>query len=140
MTSSYNDFGLTGPKGHNKPDEFNPGDEYDGKLNFIDIVILAACLCSSDTVAPMSFLDASTNAKLYSIVFGEGVLNDVVSILLVSAASSVPSTHLNYGLLLWNLVYFLVTSTLLGLCGGLLISVISKRLAATFRLSKNSDA
>ncbi len=37
------------------------GDEYDGRLHFIDIVILAACLCSSDTVAPLTFIDSGAN-------------------------------------------------------------------------------
>jgi hypothetical protein len=61
------------------------------------IVILAATLCSSDTVAPLTFIDSHSHNMLFSVIFGEGVLNDVVSVLLVSAAASIPSGDLNYG-------------------------------------------
>ncbi len=63
-----------------------------------------------------------------------------MSILLVSAASSVPSTHLNYGVLLSNLLYMCVASTLMGIAGGLLISYSSRQMRSMFATSEHSSA
>ena len=89
----------------------------------------------ADTVAPLCFLDPEKHGTLYSIIFGEGVMNDVVSILLVSAAASVPGSHLSYGSLFWRLGYFFVFSTLLGAAFGALISYLS-RLPAFLKKSR----
>lgn len=39
-------------------------------------------LCSSDVIAAISMLDYNESPKLFSIVYGEGVFNDIVSIIL----------------------------------------------------------
>lgn len=64
--------------------------QYDGAtgewstLNLTDIEILIMCslLCSTDVIAAVSLLNAKTQPKLFSLVFGEGITNDAVSIIL----------------------------------------------------------
>jgi NhaP-type Na+/H+ or K+/H+ antiporter len=46
--------------------------------------VLSACalLCSSDVIAAISMINYNEQPKLFSIVYGEGVFNDIVSIIL----------------------------------------------------------
>jgi NhaP-type Na+/H+ or K+/H+ antiporter len=58
-----------------------------GKVEKLDIgayEILSICslLCSSDVIAAISMVDFGKSPKLFSIIYGEGVFNDIVSIIL----------------------------------------------------------
>ena len=48
----------------------------------MQILLFTALLCSSDVVAAVSIVDYTQQPKLYSCIFGEGVFNDIVSIIL----------------------------------------------------------
>jgi NhaP-type Na+/H+ or K+/H+ antiporter len=50
-----------------------------------EILLLASVLCASDTVAVISLVPEGKFARMNSILFGEGVVNDAVSILLFRA-------------------------------------------------------
>jgi len=67
-------------------DNLNPGalmpETYTIEMSFMAILMFTSLLCSSDVVAAVSIIDFSKAPKLYSCVFGEGVLNDIVSIVL----------------------------------------------------------
>lgn len=54
----------------------------DLKLLPKECLLLAAILCASDTVAALTIVKERTYPTLNSILFGEGVVNDAVSILL----------------------------------------------------------
>mmetsp|Transcript_39453 Transcript_39453/g.108681 ORF Transcript_39453/g.108681 Transcript_39453/m.108681 type:complete len:702 (+) Transcript_39453:52-2157(+) len=87
------------------------------------LLIMAAVLASTDTVAPIAFLPAEAFPRLFAVVFGEGVLNDVVSILLSSAAaesSELPDTFS----LCTNLLYFFGTSFAVGIAFGLATTLL----------------
>jgi len=58
--------------------------EYDigNSVTGMQIALLCALLCSSDVVAAVSIVSYKEQPKLYSCVFGEGVFNDIVSIIL----------------------------------------------------------
>ena len=43
---------------------------------------MAAVLCATDTVAVLTLVDGKKYSKLNSILFGEGIVNDAVAILL----------------------------------------------------------
>ena len=51
-------------------------------LPVMQILLFTALLCSSDVVAAVSIVDYTQQPKLYSCIFGEGVVNDIVSIIL----------------------------------------------------------
>ena len=52
------------------------------QVDTMQILLITALLCSSDVVAAVSIVDYSKQPKLYSCTFGEGVVNDIVSIIL----------------------------------------------------------
>lgn len=41
-----------------------------------------ALMCSSDVVAAVSIVEYTKQPKLFSCIFGEGIVNDIVSIIL----------------------------------------------------------
>lgn len=51
-------------------------------IGVYEILSLCSLLCSSDVIAAISMLDYNESPKLFSIVYGEGVFNDIVSIIL----------------------------------------------------------
>lgn len=43
---------------------------------------MSALLCSSDTVAALTIVKEEEQPKLFSLIFGEGIFNDAISIIL----------------------------------------------------------
>jgi NhaP-type Na+/H+ or K+/H+ antiporter len=64
------------------------GEESILQLNMHEILLMGALLCSTDTVAAISLLDPIETPKLFSVVFGEGVVNDGVVIILFNAVNA----------------------------------------------------
>ena len=52
------------------------------ELSTIEVMIMSALLCSSDVIAAVSLISPEKQPKLFSLVFGEGITNDAVSIIL----------------------------------------------------------
>lgn len=55
------------------------------KLTPKECMLLASVLCATDTVAALTIVKEKSYPTLNSILFGEGVVNDAVSILLFRA-------------------------------------------------------
>ena len=51
-------------------------------LSIVEIIIMCSLLCSTDVIAAVSLIDNTKQPKLFSLVFGEGITNDAVSIIL----------------------------------------------------------
>ena len=47
-----------------------------------EIVLMSSLLCSSDVIAAVSLVNYDKEPRLFSIIFGEGITNDAVSIIL----------------------------------------------------------
>jgi len=58
------------------------------EMSVMNILLFASLLCSSDVVAAVSIVDFDAQPKLYSCIFGEGVTNDIVSIIMFNAIMS----------------------------------------------------
>ena len=64
--------------------------QYDGKtsqwtqldLTSPECMLMCSLLCSSDVIAAVSLISYDKQPRLFSIVFGEGIINDAVSIIL----------------------------------------------------------
>jgi len=52
------------------------------ELGILSIMLISALLCSSDVIAAICLVSYTQQPKLYSIIFGEGVVNDAVAIIL----------------------------------------------------------
>jgi NhaP-type Na+/H+ or K+/H+ antiporter len=51
-------------------------------LSFMDVLLMACVLSSNDTVAALGLIKEKTYPKLNSVLFGEGIVNDAVVIVL----------------------------------------------------------
>jgi NhaP-type Na+/H+ or K+/H+ antiporter len=65
----------------------------------IDIVLDSRCIllysttiCATDSVAALAMIKADTFPKLFSVVFGEGMVNDAVAIILFQAIYNLVGT------------------------------------------------
>lgn len=55
------------------------------RLQYKECLLLASVLCATDTVAALTIVKEKSYPTLNSILFGEGVVNDAVAILLFHA-------------------------------------------------------
>ena len=58
------------------------------KVPMMSLLLFTSLLCSSDVVAAVSIVDYNAQPKLYSCIFGEGVVNDIVSIVLFNTVEN----------------------------------------------------
>lgn len=73
-----------------KLNEWIEMDAYDGstqtwstlKMEAREIILMSSLLCSSDVIAAVSLVSYDQEPRLFSIIFGEGITNDAVSIIL----------------------------------------------------------
>ena len=80
MTILYcNAFGL---KQYTWDEERNAWLETTLNLQTVEILLMCSLLCSSDVIAAVSLIKPKEQPKLFSLVFGEGIVNDAVSIIL----------------------------------------------------------
>ena len=61
------------------------------ELDLLPMMLFTALLCSSDVVAAVSIVSYEAQPKLYSCIFGEGVFNDIVSIILFNTVNNLQS-------------------------------------------------
>ena len=101
------------------------------KLNKKLVLLFASVIASTDTVAAMTFIKEDRQPKLFSVLFGEGVLNDAVCIVLyrILLKFEFNKNEINIFTILSIICSFLflfVVSCLLGITGGLLCSFLLK--------------
>ena len=102
-------------------------------LNKKLVLLFASVIASTDTVAAMTFIKEDKQPKLFSILFGEGVLNDAVCIVLYRILSNFDFEHKEINILtlfsiICNFLFLFFISCLLGISGGLLCSFLLKML------------
>ncbi|XP_050223800.1 sodium/hydrogen exchanger 2 [Mercurialis annua] len=101
------------------------------KLELGDYLAIGTIFAATDSVCTLQVLNQDETPLLYSLVFGEGVVNDATSVVLFNAIQSIDLTHLNTGSawqFICNFFYLFLTSTLLGVFTGLLSAYIIKKL------------
>ncbi|CAJ1976171.1 unnamed protein product [Sphenostylis stenocarpa] len=100
-------------------------------LGIKDYLAIGAILSATDSVCTLQVLNQDETPLLYSIVFGEGVVNDATSIVLFNSVQSLDFTSNNSMTalkLLGTFLYLFCTSTALGVGVGLLSAYIIKAL------------
>ena len=95
---------------------------------------MCSLLCSTDVIAAVSMLSPKKTPKLFSLVFGEGIVNDAVSIILFNTvnkfATQTKQTEFNAkaaGLVTLDFIVLGICSILIGLFFGLLQSYLMKK-------------
>ncbi|KAK7277874.1 hypothetical protein RJT34_22893 [Clitoria ternatea] len=102
-----------------------------GPLELGDYLAIGTIFAATDSVCTLQVLNQDETPLLYSLVFGEGVVNDATSVVLFNAIQNFdlnkidPTIALQF---LGNFLYLFITSTMLGVLTGLLSAYIIKKL------------
>ncbi|EEC78519.1 hypothetical protein OsI_18459 [Oryza sativa Indica Group] len=102
-----------------------------GPLQLGDYLAIGAIFSATDSVCTLQVLNQDETPLLYSLVFGEGVVNDATSVVLFNAIEDIDIANFDSLVLLafiGNFLYLFFTSTLLGVVAGLLSAYIIKKL------------
>ncbi|KAG8370055.1 hypothetical protein BUALT_Bualt14G0077800 [Buddleja alternifolia] len=96
-------------------------------ISFITISLaIGAIFAATDSVCTLQVLSQDETPLLYSLVFGEGVVNDATSVVLFNAVQNFDLSHINTGValeLVGNFLYLFITSTVLGVVVSLSLSL-----------------
>ncbi|XP_019426232.1 PREDICTED: sodium/hydrogen exchanger 4 isoform X2 [Lupinus angustifolius] len=106
------------------------------KLNFLGLsgqeyLAIGTIFSSTDTVCTLQVLHQDETPLLYSLVFGEGVVNDATSVVLFNAVQKIDLSRLDGRVfqVLGDFLYLFSTSTALGVVAGLLTAYLLKALS-----------
>ncbi|KAI4326476.1 hypothetical protein MLD38_031788 [Melastoma candidum] len=102
-----------------------------GFLETGDYLALGAIFSATDSVCTLQVLNQEETPLLYSLVFGEGVVNDATSVVLFNALQRFDLSRFTSDVtfkFLGSLLYLFSTSTFLGVAVGLLSAYIIKKL------------
>ncbi|KAK4795939.1 hypothetical protein SAY86_028265 [Trapa natans] len=102
-----------------------------GSLEIGDYLAIGAIFSATDSVCTLQVLNQDETPLLYSLVFGEGVVNDATSVVLFNAIQSFDLSHINSSIAFQftgNFFYLFISSTMLGVLAGLLSAYIIKKL------------
>ncbi|KAK9137009.1 hypothetical protein Sjap_007603 [Stephania japonica] len=100
-------------------------------LDIGDFLAIGAIFSATDSVCTLQVLNQDETPLLYSLVFGEGVVNDATSVVLFNAVQNFDLTHISSKIffqLAGNFLYLFVISTFLGVIAGLLSAYAIKKL------------
>jgi NhaP-type Na+/H+ or K+/H+ antiporter len=102
-----------------------------GDLTIADYLAIGAIFSATDSVCTLQVLNQDETPLLYSLVFGEGVVNDATSVVLFNAIQRFDLTNINSAIALefaGNFFYLFILSTALGVAAGLLSAFVIKKL------------
>jgi len=99
------------------------------EYSIMNLMLFTSLLCSSDVVAAVSIVDFEAQPKLYSCIFGEGVANDIVSIIMFNAILSLQGTTFTAGtplIIIEQLIILAVVSVGIGAFFGFMTALLFK--------------
>ncbi|KVH95596.1 Cation/H+ exchanger [Cynara cardunculus var. scolymus] len=102
-----------------------------GSLELGDFLAIGAIFSATDSVCTLQVLNQDETPLLYSLVFGEGVVNDATSVVIFNAVQNFDLTRITTSdafHLIGNFFYLFITSTVLGAGAGLLSAYVIKKL------------
>jgi len=107
----------------------------DLKLENTEIVLMSSLLCSSDVIAAVSLVSFKKEPALFSIIFGEGITNDAVSIILFNTVLQYTQKNQEFTAMsplkiTGNFMLLGLVSILIGIFFGLLSAFILKHIRA----------
>lgn len=100
-------------------------------LDVGDYFAIGAIFSATDSVCTLQILNQDETPLLYSLVFGEGVVNDATSVVLFNALQNFDLVHIDAVIILrfiGNFFYLFLSSTFLGAFTGLLSAYVIKKL------------
>ncbi|XP_043811119.1 sodium/hydrogen exchanger 2 isoform X3 [Manihot esculenta] len=97
-----------------------------GSLDIGDYLAIGAIFSATDSVCTLQVLNQDETPLLYSLVFGEGVVNDATSVVLFNAIQSFDLSHINSSVAMQffgNFLNLFISSTILGVLVRLSLSL-----------------
>lgn len=61
-----------------------------------NILYFSSTMCASDAIAGLTLISSDKYPKLFSVVFGEGLLNDAVAIILFQSVANIAGGSSNF--------------------------------------------
>lgn len=103
------------------------------KLNIQEILLFSAVISATDTLAALTFIKEESEPKLFSILFGEGIFNDAVSIVMYKIISDFAGSGEEFSAytplsMLWSFAKLFVLSLVFGLFLGLICTIFLKKM------------
>lgn len=99
-------------------------------LEWVDALAVGATLSATDPVTILSIFNAyKVDPKLYTIIFGESLLNDAISIVMFETCQQFHGKPLRFSSMFEGIGLFLMTftiSTVIGITIGILVALILK--------------
>lgn len=99
-------------------------------LEFVDALAVGATLSATDPVTILSIFNAyKVDPKLYTIIFGESLLNDAISIVMFETCQQFHGKAVGFSSLFEGVGLFLMTftiSTIIGMSVGIIVALILK--------------
>lgn len=100
------------------------------KLEFVDTLAVGATLSATDPVTILSIFNAyKVDPKLYTIIFGESLLNDAISIVMFETCQKFHGKKVTFSSFFEGVALFLMTftiSTFIGIAIGIIVALILK--------------
>ncbi|RLV89409.1 Endosomal/prevacuolar sodium/hydrogen exchanger [Spathaspora sp. JA1] len=100
------------------------------KLEFVDALAMGATLSATDPVTILSIFNAyKVDPKLYTIIFGESLLNDAISIVMFETCQKFHGHPVHFSSFFEGIGLFLMTftiSTIIGFLVGIFVALILK--------------
>lgn len=108
-------------------------------LTTMEILLTCSLICSSDVVAAVAVVKYEQQPKLFSVIFGEGISNDAVSIILFNTVMA----YCGPGSTFKASTPFLILGSFVGLCLisiiiGIIVAIISSLVTKRFRFITSS--
>lgn len=99
-------------------------------MEFVDALAVGATLSATDPVTILSIFNAyKVDPKLYTIIFGESLLNDAISIVMFETCQQFHGKAVTFSSLFEGVGLFLMTftiSTIIGMSVGIIVALILK--------------
>ena len=95
------------------------------KLTDVQMLMYSATICATDSVASLTLLDSDRFPKLFSVVFGEGMVNDAVSIILFKAITEISMERGFVWYVPFELIGRFLKNCLLSLLVGMAVGLVS---------------
>ncbi|GME66928.1 unnamed protein product [[Candida] boidinii] len=99
-------------------------------ISFVDALAVGATLSATDPVTILSIFNSyKVDPKLYTIIFGESLLNDAICIVMFETCEKFHGTDANLSSVVQGIGMFLMTftiSTIIGLIVGVIVALILK--------------
>lgn len=103
-------------------------------------MLFSATICATDSVAALNLISSEQYPKLFSIVFGEGMINDAVSIILYKTVDQMIDERQFYWYTFFFMVLMFIINCILSSCIGIFFGYFSTWCFKKFNFLTHSTA